>query len=136
MRFALLAYTSPDVWASMSREEHAAWWVDGAALDAELADRAVVVTALDLADHATATTVRVRGGEVRVADDAVGGAPLAGVLVIDVPDLDTALDVARRSPAARTGSVEVRPGFVTIGPSGRPPASPGPSDPSGQPGRP
>jgi hypothetical protein len=31
------------------------------------------------------------------------------VLVIDVPDLDAALDVARRSPAARTGAVEVRP---------------------------
>jgi hypothetical protein len=34
---------------------------------------------------------------------------LGRLVVIDVPDLDTALDLARRCPAARTGPLEVRP---------------------------
>lgn len=32
-----------------------------------------------------------------------------GFYVIDVPDLDTALEWAARNPAATTGAVEVRP---------------------------
>jgi hypothetical protein len=40
---------------------------------------------------------------------------LGGLFVIDVPDLDTALDWAARCPAAGYGAVEVRP-VLAIGP--------------------
>ena len=36
---------------------------------------------------------------------------LGGFVLIDVPDLDTALDWAARCPAAAYGAVEVRPVF-------------------------
>jgi hypothetical protein len=36
----------------------------------------------------------------------------AGYYLIDVPDLDAALDWAKRCPAARYGAVEVRPIWV------------------------
>lgn len=61
-----------------------------------------------------ATTVRVRGGELLVTDgpfteakEAVGGFDL-----IDAPDLDAAIEIASRHPAARTGRVDVRPFFT------------------------
>ena len=69
------------------------------------------ILSFELADAETATTVRVRNGKVALADGAYGGRSeeLCGVWVIDVPDLDGALAVAQRWPAARLGAVEVRP---------------------------
>ena len=59
----------------------------------------------------TATTVRLRGGKRQVQDGPVADAKeqLAGFFIIDVPDLDTALAWAARSPAAVDAAVEVRP---------------------------
>ncbi|SRR5690554_4292491 len=59
----------------------------------------------------TATTLRVRNGEVAITDGpfAETKEQLAGFYLIDVEDLDEALRVAAGIPAARVGSVEVRP---------------------------
>jgi hypothetical protein len=58
-----------------------------------------------------ATTVRVRAGKVTITDGpfAETKEQLAGFYLIDVPDLDAALRIAAGIPAARVGSVEVRP---------------------------
>ncbi len=54
--------------------------------------------------------VRVERGAVRPAPIATGdGVVLGGYFVIDVPDLETAVQWAGRAPAALTGRVEVRP---------------------------
>lgn len=60
---------------------------------------------------ATATTVRVRSGKVSITDGpfAETKEQLAGFYLIDAPDLDAALRIAAGIPAARVGSVEVRP---------------------------
>jgi hypothetical protein len=111
MRYALLAYTPPGTFDAMSDEERAAWEADDAEFNAELADRDIIVSGQPLADADTATTVRVEDGMVRLIDGpfAEAAGQLGGIVIIDVPDLDTALDLARRSPAARTGPIEVRP---------------------------
>jgi hypothetical protein len=59
----------------------------------------------------TATTVQVRAGERLLTDGPFADTKehLLGFYVIDVPDLDTALDWAAKVPNVRTGSVEVRP---------------------------
>lgn len=59
----------------------------------------------------TATTVRLKGDERIVTDGpfAETREVLGGFDVIDVPDLDTALDWAARCPVAKYGTVEVRP---------------------------
>ena len=59
----------------------------------------------------TATTVSIRGGKRQVHD---GPYPetkefLAGFAIIDVPNLDAALEWAARHPAAAFASVEIRP---------------------------
>ena len=60
---------------------------------------------------ATATTLRVREGRVSVTDGpfAETREQLAGFYLVDVSDLDEALQIAAGIPAARVGSVEVRP---------------------------
>jgi hypothetical protein len=59
----------------------------------------------------TATTVRVRNGSVSVTDGpfAETTEQLAGFYLVDASDLDDAIRVAAKIPAARVGSIEVRP---------------------------
>ena len=59
----------------------------------------------------TATTVRVRGGEVTLFDGpfAETREMLAGFYLVDARDLNEAIQLAARIPPARFGSVEVRP---------------------------
>ena len=60
----------------------------------------------------TATTVRVQDGETLLTDGPFVDAKehLGGYFLVDVDDLDAALEIAARIPAARMGgAVEVRP---------------------------
>jgi hypothetical protein len=60
---------------------------------------------------ATATSVRVRDGKRLVTDGpfAETREQLGGYFLIDVKNLDEALDIAGRIPGAKNGTVEVRP---------------------------
>jgi hypothetical protein len=81
--------------------------------DKEVKDAGIVVSGESLADLVTATTVRVSQDGKRTVTDgpfAETREVLGGFYVIDVPDLDVALDWAARCPGARgSGSVVVRP---------------------------
>ena len=59
----------------------------------------------------TATTVRVRDGKMLTTDGpfAETREHLGGYFLIEAANLDEAIAVARRIPAARVGTVEVRP---------------------------
>ncbi len=59
----------------------------------------------------TATTVRVRDGEVLTSDGpfAETKEQMAGFYLVDCKDLDEAIDVASKIPGAQHGSIEVRP---------------------------
>jgi hypothetical protein len=62
----------------------------------------------------SATTVRVRGGETLTTDGPFAETKeiLGGYYVIDVADLDAALDWAAKMPSSPYGSTEVRPVMV------------------------
>ena len=60
----------------------------------------------------TATTVRVQNGETLLTDGPFVDAKehVGGFILVEVDDLDAALEIAARIPAARMGgAVEVRP---------------------------
>ncbi|MGW1994010.1 YciI family protein [Embleya sp. NPDC001921] len=86
---------------------------DWMSYDKEVKDAGIFVSGESLADLITATTVRVGPtGERTVTDGpfAETREVLGGIYVIDVPDLDVALDWAARCPGARGGgSIVVRP---------------------------
>ncbi|KOS54580.1 YciI family protein [Rhodococcus rhodochrous] len=82
--------------------------------DKQIQEAGVVVASESLADLTTATTVQVGPDGARsVTTDgpfAETREVLGGFYVVDVPDLDVALDWAARCPGARGGgSVVVRP---------------------------
>jgi len=76
----------------------------------ELQDAGVVRDGAALQPTATATTVR-GAGKPLVSDGpfAETREQLGGYYVIEAEDLETAIGVARRIPAARKGTVEIRP---------------------------
>ncbi|MGL4574000.1 MAG: YciI family protein [Burkholderiaceae bacterium] len=59
----------------------------------------------------TATTVRMRNGQVSVTDGpfAETKEALAGYYLIDAKDLNEAIQIAAKIPPAKYGSIEVRP---------------------------
>jgi hypothetical protein len=74
-------------------------------------DSGALVAAEQLEETETATTVRLRGGERLLTDGPFIETKehLLGFYLVDVPDLDTAIDWAARMPLIRFGTVEVRP---------------------------
>jgi hypothetical protein len=76
-----------------------------------LHDAGVLVDGNPLGDIETATTVRLREGRRLVTDGPYAETReyVGGYDIIDVPDLDAALEWAARNPGSRFGRVEVRP---------------------------
>ena len=77
----------------------------------ELGQGGSLVAAHGLDTESTATTVRIRNDDALVTDGpfAETKESFFSYIIIDVPDLDTALAWAKRMPNATYGSVEVRP---------------------------
>ena len=71
----------------------------------------VLLSADVLQPSAATTTVTRREGVLRVQDGpfAETKEALAGVFVLDVPDLDAAIGWAEKCPGAQWGMIEVRP---------------------------
>jgi hypothetical protein len=111
MRYMLLLYDTP---GPASGDPPGAWH---AALDAydrfatTARRRGVFRAGAALHPVGTATTVRVRDGDVLTADGpfAETAEVLGGMYVLECADLDEALELAAQLPDAATGSVEVRP---------------------------
>jgi hypothetical protein len=68
-----------------------------------------------------ATTVRVRQDRLSTTDGpfAETKETLGGFFLIEVTDLDEAIEVASKWPSARLGSIEVRPIEEALSPKGR-----------------
>lgn len=81
------------------------------AYDESLRTNGVALAGEALQPVHTATTVRVRNGKPYVTDGpfAETKEQLAGFWMIEARDLNDAIQVATKIPAARVGSIEVRP---------------------------
>jgi hypothetical protein len=114
MKYMLLIHqgTTPlpgtDAWEALSQDEQNSVYAAYKALN----ETPGVTPGLGLQSPETATTVRVQDGKTLTTDgpfaelkEAVGG-----YLIFEADDLDAAIDVASRIPAARMGgAIEVRP---------------------------
>jgi hypothetical protein len=103
MRYAILIYGSEE----MEDADEAVLAEYG-----ELGARPVVFGGEELDHPATATTVRLGGGDVLTTDGPYAETKEAfgGFYLIDVPNLDDAIEFASAVPAVRRGgAVEIRP---------------------------
>jgi hypothetical protein len=99
---------TPDAWARLSEEEQQAVWRDYQAIN----QTPGVTPGVQMQPPETATTVRVQDGRTLTTDgpfveikEAIGG-----YFFYEADDLDAAIELAARVPAARMGGgVEVRP---------------------------
>ena len=107
----ILNETAEDFAKQVGGEGTEEYWGGWHAYIGAMMGAGIVVNGDGLEPPHTATTVRIRDGKRLVQDGPFADSKeqLAGYFVIEVPDLDTALEWAARSPAAATGSVEVRP---------------------------
>ena len=115
MRYMLLIHQgdaptprSPEAWARLSEDEQKAVYSDYQAIN----QTPGVTPGVQMQPPEAATTVRVEDGRTLTTDGpfvAVKEA-LGGYLFFEADDLDAAIELASRIPAARLGgAVEVRP---------------------------
>jgi hypothetical protein len=108
MQYALLIYDRPDTVERLSSNELESMMGEYMAVNSDDA----VFGGAQLQPPTTATTVRVEGGDTLTTDGPFADTKeiLGGFFLINADDLDAALAIAGRIPAARLGgSVEVRP---------------------------
>jgi hypothetical protein len=114
MQYALLVYqgTTPlpgtDAWEALPADEQKRIYADYAALNKVPG----VSPGLPLGLPEKARTVRVEGSKTVVADGPYMGAAgaVGGYSVFEADDIDAAIELAARIPAARLGgAIEVRP---------------------------
>lgn len=96
-------------------EQAGAYWGGWQAYIGALAQSGAMMGGNVLRPPETAITLRVENGTRHVVDGPFADTKeqLAGFVILDVPDLDAALEWAARAPCATGGSVEIRPVLPT-----------------------
>ena len=88
-----------------------AYWGSWTAYMGALAQSGAMIGGHGLETREVSTTIRVENGNRQVVDGPFADTKesLGGYVIIDVPDLDAALEWAGRAPCVTAGSVEIRP---------------------------
>ncbi len=108
MKYALLIYSEPGSHEALPDEERDAVLGEYVALTSD----SRYVASAQLQPVETATTVRVQDGRTLTTDGPFADTKevFAGYYVLDAGNLDEAIELAARIPAARLGgAIEVRP---------------------------
>lgn len=105
MEFLFLVCTDSTAPAYVAAEDNIEQWVE------EVERRGMGRAGDRLRPPADATTVRVRGGKVILADGPFAETKdyIAGFDLLECTDLDDAISIASKHPMARFGQIEIRP---------------------------
>jgi hypothetical protein len=113
VRYLLLIYADPKVYADMSEADGKRLMDDHWAFSEEMTKTGELLGGEALQGLETATTVTVKDGDTLTTDGPFAETKefLGGYYMVDVPDLDRAIEVAAKIPDAAWGhgKVEVRP---------------------------
>lgn len=115
MQFMILLNESSAELAKRSDPQQApVYWGGWNAFIGAMAQAGIIVKGDGLEDPSRAATLRIRAGKRSVQDGPYADTKeaLGGYFVIEVPDLDAALEWAAKAPCVHDGSVEVRPVLV------------------------
>lgn len=108
MKYMLLVYTDEHLMSPAERDD---CYVKSAGLARDLHSKGQYISASPLHLTSTATSVRVREDRRLVTDGpfAETREQLGGYYLVDARNLDEAIGIAERIPAARWGTIEIRP---------------------------
>jgi len=108
MKYMLLVYGDEQASDEVEKER---CYQESARMAHQIRATGQYLAAAPLHPIASATSVRVRDGKRLVTDGpfAETREQLGGYFIVDVKDLDEAIDIAGRLPGARLGTVEIRP---------------------------
>lgn len=111
MKFACLVYVDDGAMAALSKEQGKKLTDDSIDFDWEVKRRGHLILAQPLQPPATAVTIRVRSGKMSKTDGPFAETKefLGGFFLIEARDLDEAIGLAKASPMAAMGSIEIRP---------------------------
>ena len=112
MQYAILIYENEvDFAARTDNERQVSYWAGWRSYSQALTDSGIMRGGAPLQAAHTGTTVRVNGRGRQIQDGPYADTKeqLGGFCLIDVADLNAALEWAARCPAATSGVVEVRP---------------------------
>ncbi|MBZ4420362.1 YciI family protein [Myxococcus sp. RHSTA-1-4] len=111
MRYVLAIYENEKQWESMPKSEADQVMGEYLAFTEGIKKSGNYVAGEALQPIATATTVRIRDGKRLTTDGpfAETKEQLGGFYLIEAENIDQAIAIASRIPAARTGCIEVRP---------------------------
>lgn len=111
MRYIALIYHDEAAYNQQSPEALGAVLEAHNAFSTEAGAKGVLLGGEALYDTPTATTVRVRDGQMLTTDGpfAETKEQLGGYYLLDCKDLDEAIEWAAKIPGAENGSIEVRP---------------------------
>jgi hypothetical protein len=110
MRYILMSNVDRAAMAAMTPEVLQATFARFVSFTQALAESGVLLGTEQLQPDDTATTLRIREGDVLLTDGPFAELPesFGGFWIVECPDLDAALKHAADCPAAGLGSVEVR----------------------------
>lgn len=111
MQYLLLIYEDESVWAALPAAERERHVAEYQAVHDELAARGCLRGSNPLGPVSSATSLRVRDGRSVLSVGPFAETPeqLGGYYHVELEDLDEAIAIAERLPAARTGTIEIRP---------------------------
>ena len=111
MKYLCLIYESEKNWETMSPADGEAIMNEYFVFTDGIRRSGQYVAGEALQPTQTATTVKVRNGKVSTTDGpfAETKEQLGGFYLVEAKDLNEAIQVAAKIPAARSGSIEVRP---------------------------
>jgi hypothetical protein len=111
MQYLFLLYSNEGGWSKLTKEQQEQGAAAYDAYTQALRKDGVLQGSNRLQPVSTATTVRLVDGKSQVLDGPYVDSKeqLGGYYLVDVPDLDAALEWAARCPAAGHGTIEVRP---------------------------
>ena len=114
MQYLCLIYEAESLWAQRDEEAKNKIITDYTDFTESIRKSGHFVAGDALMPTETATTVRVRDGQMKATDGpfAETKEQLGGYYLVEAKDLDEAIEIAARIPSAAFGSIEVRPLMV------------------------
>jgi hypothetical protein len=111
MKYLLLCYHDEATWQCAGETVHKNAMNEATRLVQDLQAKGQYLGAAPLQPIATAKSVRIRDGKQTATDGpfAETREVLGGFYLIDVSNLDVAIEVAARTPGAKVGTIEIRP---------------------------